>query len=297
MAARTTFYDEIAQNKRKSILLAALVFITIVGIGYAIGLAYDPGFAGVILIISGVISLAYVWYTYYNCDKIVIKATGARPATKREHAHLVHLVEGLSLAAGVPTPKIYVIDSDQLNAMATGRDPKHAVVIVTRGLLNSLNRQELEGVIAHEMSHVANYDILFATLLASMVGVISIVAGMLRRSFWFGGRRSRKGGSGIVMVVIILFAIFAPILSRMVQLAASRKREFLADATGAKLTRYPKGLASALRKIKGHNHTPMKVDGSTAHLFFVNPFASKALTGMFSTHPPIDKRIKILESM
>jgi heat shock protein HtpX len=247
---------------------------------------------------GGIISLVLIFTSYHNSDKIVLKVVKARPANKKEHAYLINSVEGLALAAGIPTPKIYVIDSPALNAFATGRNPENGVVCVTSGMIKKLNRSELEGVIAHEISHIQNFDIRFASLVAVLVGIVVIMSEIFRRSLWYSGgsRRDKKGGSAILVVVGIIFALLAPIFVKLVQMAISRKREFLADANGAYLTRYPEGLASALEKISKEKNV-MKVSGAVAPLFITNPLSRKSVSGLFSTHPPTEERIKILRNM
>jgi len=249
--------------------------------------------------IALIFSLLFTFFSYYYSDKIVLASVRARPATRKENTYLVNVVEELAIAAGVPTPRIYVIDSDELNAFATGRDPEHAVVCVTTGLMRILNRSELEGVIAHEMSHINNYDVRFATLVAVMVGMIVIIADMFRRSMWYrGGDRDRDDDKGGILIFVgLLFAILAPIFVKLVQLAISRKREYLADSNGAYLTRYPEGLADALEKIKRNNTGSLRVSRAVAPLFIVNPFSSKKIAELFSTHPDIDSRIEKLRNM
>jgi len=217
---------------------------------------------------------------------------------ERKYAHLVNSVEGLSIAAGIPKPKIYVIDDDDINAFATGKDPKHASIAVTRGALENLDRNELEGVIGHELSHVRNYDIRFAMLVAVLVGLIAIVSNLLVRSWIWGGRGNRndRDNMGILILVGIALAVISPIIVRLVQLAISRRREYMADASGAQLTRYPDGLADALEKIKKYNEGKMKVSEAVSHLFISDPNKSP-LDELFATHPPIEKRIEILRAM
>jgi len=244
------------------------------------------------------LSLLYAVGGYWFSDKIVLGIAGARPADEKTEAYLSNTVEGLSLAAGIPRPKIYVINDPSPNAFATGRDPKHAVIAVTTGLLEKMNRAELEGVLAHEMSHIKNFDTLFMTTVIVLVGMISILSHMASRMMWFGGgssnREGRGGKSGLLMVVGIVLIILGPILGMLVQLAISRKREFLADATGAQFTRNPEGLANALEKLKGA--PPIQnANETTASLYISNPFGK--VSGLFSTHPPLDERIKILRSM
>jgi len=232
-------------------------------------------------------------------DRVVLAATKAKLVKEddRRYTHLINVVDGLSIAAGIPKPKIYVIESDEINAFATGRDPQHSSVAVTTGLLKNLKRDEIEGVIGHELSHIRNYDIRFATFVAVLVGLIAILSYMFRRTFWYGG--GKKGGrdkGGLLLLIGFILAIFAPIIVRLVQLAISRKREYLADASSVQLTRYPDGLASALEKIKNINKGKMKVSEAVSHLFFTDPNKS-GLDSLYATHPPLEKRIKILRSM
>jgi len=292
--------DEISKNKLKSITLMLVVFLSLIFIVYIIGMFYDPASANFFVIIALIFSLTFTVVSYYNSDKIVLASVKARPATKKEHAYLVNVVEELALAAGIPTPRIYVIDSQEINAFATGRDPGHGVICVTTGMMKILNRSELEGVIAHEMSHIKNFDIRFATLVAVLVGMIVIIADIFGRSLWYSGSKNRDSddrGNGILLIVGLIFAIFAPIFVKLIQLAISRKREYLADSSGSFLTRYPEGLASALEKIKKYNHEGLKVNRAVAPLFIVNPFSSKNISVALSTHPDIDDRIKRLRSM
>jgi len=296
---RRNVQDEISRNKLKSIGLIIVVFLSLIFLVYTIGMFYDPASAYFFVTIALVFSLLFTIGSYYYSDKIVLASVKARPATRKEHRYLVNVVEELALAAGISTPRIYVIDSNEINAFATGRDPKHGVICVTTGLMKILNRSELEGVIAHEMSHIKNYDIRFATLVTVMVGMIVIIADMFRRSMFFGGGRSddRKRGGGVLVIIGLVFAVLAPIFVKLIQLAISRKREYLADSSGAYLTRYPEGLASALEKLKSHNRGGLKVSRATAPLFIANPFSAKKVAAAFSTHPDIDDRIKRLRSM
>ncbi|HLC64928.1 MAG TPA: M48 family metallopeptidase [Candidatus Nanoarchaeia archaeon] len=294
-------FNEVRNNKFKSVLLASL-FILIIGfLGAVIGVAYGNLYFG--LIIAVLFSIIYSLIGYYSGDRMILSMSGAREVTKREFPYLFHTIEGLSIAAGIPKPKAYVIDDSALNAFATGRDPKNASITVTTGLLKKLNRQELEGVIAHEMSHIKNYDVRFMMLTVILVGIIVLLSDFLLRSFWYGGHGDRRG-KGNLGIIIILFAvvlaILAPIIGNLIKLAISRKREFLADAHGAILTRYPPGLAGALKKIsKDPDPLVDKANKATAHLFISTPFRKKTgiITNLFSTHPPIDERIKRLEEM
>jgi len=284
------FRDQIARNNRKSLMLAFIVFLFIVALGYAISFAFSPGYFFIIMIIATIISLLYVLATYYNSDKIALASVGAKKADPVQHRALYNAVENMSIASGLPMPQVYIMKGEQINAFATGRDPEHSSICVTAGALNSLNKQELEGVIGHEMSHIANYDIKFITTVAVVVGAISIFSQLFLRSmFYRSGNNDRAGGNVIFFIIAIALAIIAPIAVQLVQLAISRKREFMADAGGVQLTRYPPGLINALKKIKQEN-LKMKVPGAVAPMFFT---AAEAM----STHPPIDKRIKALESM
>ncbi|MFH0835926.1 MAG: M48 family metallopeptidase [Candidatus Micrarchaeota archaeon] len=297
MEDRTDFYKEISSNKRKSWLLAACVFAVLLALVWVFYLIYDVA----ALVIGVLFSIIYVYSTYYYGDKVVLSSTGARPVNERNVKELQfkNIVENLAMADRLPkAPDAYVIESEEMNAFATGRDPEHASIAITTGLMNKLSRDELEGVVAHEISHVANYDIKFATLIAVMVGLAAILSYMFLRMGAFGGGGNRRGGSGMAWLIIIgiVLAIFAPIITRLVQAAVSRKREYMADASGAKLTRYPEGLAKALEKIKGNNKGTMKVSEAVSHLFLDDPTHSH-LDGLFATHPPIDDRIRTLRAM
>ena len=286
-----------AKNKRDSALLGILVFSFLVVLIYVIGQILIPELSIVFLIFGLVIIFVYTYSSYNYGDKVVLAATKAKLVKDddRRYIHLINVVEGLSLAAGIPKPKIYVIESDDINAFATGKDPKHASLAVTTGLLKNLKRDEIEGVIGHELSHVKNYDIRFATLVAVLVGLVAIISHMFLRTFSFGGKRDRDKG-GILILIGLILAIFAPIVARLVQFAVSRRREYLADASSVQLTRYPEGLASALEKIMKINTGKMKVSEAVSHLFFTDPNKS-ALDSLYATHPPIKERIKILRSM
>ena len=294
-------FDEIRKNKIRSVILVAF-FIVLIGIlGALFGVYIGNTYTG--LIFAVVLSIIYSLIMYYSGGNLILNMTGAKPVTKKEHPHLYHTVEGLAIAAGVPTPKAYVIDDSALNAFATGRDPKNSVVVVTTGLLKKLNRQELEGVIAHEMSHIKNYDIRLMMLTTVLVGIVVLLSDFILRSFLWGahGRRREAGNATAILILIgLILAILTPIVAHLIKLAVSRKREFLADATGALLTRYPEGLASALEKIKG-DPDPLvdRANKATAHLFISTPFRREKgyVTNLFSTHPPIDERIKRLRRM
>lgn len=293
MEERIDFRDQISKNKIKSFILMIFIFGIIVLLGYAISFAFTPGYFFIIMIIAIIFSLFYVTINYYNSDKIALASVGAKEADKIKHKQYYDIVESLTIASGLPLPKLYIMPSPQINAFASGRDPKHAVVCVTQGSLDKLEKKELEGVLAHEMSHVANYDIRYITFAAVMVGIISIISEIFLRSLWFkSSDRNDSKGSAIFMIIGIILAIIAPIIVYFVQLAISRKREFTADASAVKFTRFPQGLISALKKIKDENQPEKRVPKAVAPLFFANPFRNLA-----ATHPPIEKRISVLERM
>ncbi len=294
MAERIAFDDQIAANKRKSFFLMFFIFLVFVLIGYVISMASSPGNFFFIMIIAIIFSLVYIVTGYYNSDRIAIASVNAKPAKREIHRQFYNSVEALTLASGLPMPKLYVMENDQINAFASGRDPQHAVICVTTGALNKLNRQELEGVLAHELSHIANYDIKFMTLTAVLVGSIAIISEIFLRSLWFKGNDRDSKGSAIFLVIGIVLAILAPIAVQLVQLAISRKREYSADATAVKFTRYPPGLINALSKIK--DDKPMKVNKAVAPLFMADPTRQK-LENLFSTHPPLNQRIEVLKRM
>lgn len=296
---KTTFYDEMGRNKRNSALLGILIFSFLIGLVYIISQILAPEFSLVFLIFAGIFMIIYTYGSYMYGDRVVLAATKAKliKDDDRKYTHLINVVDGLSIAAGIPKPKIYVIESNEINAFATGRDPQHSSVAVTTGLLKNLKRDEIEGVIGHELSHIRNYDIRFATFVAVLVGLVAILSYMFRRTLWYGGgRKGERDKGGLLLLIGIILAIFAPIVVRLVQLAISRKREYLADASSVKLTRYPEGLASALEKIKNINKGKMKISEAVSHLFFTDPNKSP-LDSLYATHPPLEKRIKILRSM
>ena len=294
-------YEQIASNKRKSFFLILFFLCLIFALAWIFGELTSWGPQG--LIIAAVIAIAMTFGSYYASDKIVLAISRAKPVKKEDYPYLYNVVEGLAIAAGLPKPRCYIIDDTAPNAFASGRNPKNSVIVVTKGLLEKLNRVELEGVIAHEMAHIKNYDVLVQTLAVVMVGIIALLSDWILRTFlWGGRRRSSKGGgnaAAIFVVVGLILAIFAPLIAQLIRFAVSRKREFLADANGAFLTRYPPGLASALRKLAADKEPLEVANKATSHLYIVNPL--KDLKGnvnkMFSTHPPVEERIAALEKM
>ncbi|MFC1682541.1 M48 family metallopeptidase [Nanoarchaeota archaeon] len=290
---RVDFRDQISRNMRKSYFLMAIIFVVIVVFGYVISFAFDPGFFFVIMIISIIFSIGYLLVSYYNSDKIAIASVGAVKADRVKYRDYYSLVEGLTIASGLPMPRLYVMKSSQINAFASGRDPKNAVICVTDGALAKLEKRELEGVLAHELGHIASYDMRYMTMVGVMVGMIAIVSQIFLRSLWFRGGGDDNKGNAIFMIIGIAMAILAPIVVQLVQMSISRKREYSADATAVKFTRYPGGLIRALTKIKNdHVDSSKKVSKAVSHLFFANPFK-----GWGSTHPPLEKRIETLERM
>lgn len=288
---RIDFRDQIASNKRKSFFLIVFVSIILVGLGYVISMAFSPDFFFIIMIITIIFSISYTYYSFYNSHKMAIRHTKSILAKRSEYSDYYRIVESLTVASGLPMPKLYVMKSSAINAFASGRDPKNAIISVTTGALEKLDRRELEGVLAHELGHVANYDIRFITLVSIMVGMVAIISQIFLRSLWFRGGSNNK--NGLFIIIGIVLAIVAPIIVSLVQLSISRKREYTADATAVKFTRNPNGLINALEKIKSdHAPSEKKMSKAVAPLFFNNPFK-----GMGSTHPPLDKRIAALKNM
>ena len=305
-------YEVQSANKWKSAVITVFFVVFIFLAAYIISSAfgyyqgYQPGglgFFGIALIVSGVSS----FFGYFYSDKIVLGISGARPANPSEDKLFSQVIENLCIGAGIPKPKLYVIEDTAPNAFATGRDPEHAVVCTTTGLLSKLNRTELEGVMAHEISHIRNYDIRLMSIVSVMVGLVALLGDwFLRTRFWGGSRDRGKDESSfgaIMMVLGLVFAILSPIIAQLIQLAISRRREFIADAGSVEITRQPQGLISALEKISSDTEPLEAANKATAHLYIVNPFkqnSNKAVAtfaGLFNTHPPIPERIKILKSM
>jgi len=296
-------YSQISANKTKTwlIILLFIIFITTIVFVYGKASGYGLSYAGIGLVISGIMAFA----SYYYSDNMILGMSGAKQIKKNGNPMLFRTVENLCIGAGIPMPKIYIIEDSAINAFATGRDPKHSVVCVTTGILGRLNKVELEGVIAHELSHVRNYDIRLMAVVVILVGLVALLADFFMRSLWYGGGRrnrdDRSNSQGIFLLIGIVLAILSPLIATLIQLAVSRKREFLADASGALLTRYPEGLASALEKISKDKEPLEAANNATAHLYIANPFKGKIegswFANLFNTHPPIEERIKILRSM
>lgn len=279
--------------------------VLIVGVVTAFELAF--GYGPIWIVVAFVIAMLMVWGSYYKSDTIALKASRAKPAPREEYARYHNLVEGLCIAGGLPKPRLYIVDDPAPNAFATGRNPQHAAVAVTTGLLEKMNRVELEGVLAHELSHVKNYDILVSTICVTMVGVIALLADMGFRMMWLGGGRRRDNSSGgagaLLLVFALIMLVLAPIIARVMQFSVSRKRELLADASGVQLTRYPPGLISALEKLKDDQTVVHSATKATAQLWIESPLDEEEghkqarLNRMFQTHPPLDERIRILQEM
>jgi heat shock protein HtpX len=296
-------YDRIDSNRRKTILLMAAFFLVVAGAAIAISvLAGVPlGFSPVIIVFV----LVFIAFSYFASGSVALGVSGARQVSENDEKELYRLVENLCIGSGLPMPKVYVIEDGSMNAFATGRDPKHASVAVTRGLMNKLERIELEGVLAHELSHIGNRDTLLMTTVVVLIGTLALLADLGLRLTWFGAgtrgtyRDDNSRGAAILLVAAMVFLILSPIIARIISLAVSRQREYLADASGALLTRYPEGLARALEKIRGDTDPLDQATKATEHLYIVNPLLDhqSKLNGLFATHPPIEERIRLLRAM
>lgn len=296
-------YEQVDRNKRKSAIIMVLFVAFITSVAYVLGKALGFGLSGVgfALILAGLMSL----FGYYFSDKIILSISNARPASRERDFHFFTVVENLTMVAQIPMPKLFVIPDSAPNAFATGRDPEHAVVCATTGLLEKLDRTELEGVIAHELSHIRNYDIRLMSLVTVLVGVVTLLADWFLRSMYWGRRdRDRGGGQAqaILLAIGLLLALLSPLIAKLIQLAISRQREFLADASGVMLTRYPEGLTRALEKIGADKEPLEAANKATAHLYITNPLKNRHdqiswFASLFNTHPPVEERIKALRSM
>jgi heat shock protein HtpX len=300
-------YEQISANKRKTVLLIFLFVLLLTAVGFAVDYFLRGGVVGIVIVAIIVIISSFV--SYFNSDKVALAMAHAKPADPQQYARYHNLVEGLCIASGLPKPRLYIVDDPAPNAFSTGRNPKHAAIAVTTGLLDKMNRVELEGVLAHELSHIRNYDVLVMTLAVTMVGIIALLSDFfLRIMFWTGGRGGRDDNNnnplGILFAILgFVLLIFAPIIAALMQMAVSRKREYLADASGVQLTRYPPGLISALEKLKDDHTATHFASKATAHLWIEEPLDKESNKGetkwnhLFDTHPPIDDRIHALEQM
>lgn len=298
-------YDQIGANKFKSAALVAFFVLFVLAVGWAFGYLTDFGAGGLVLAL--VVSFVMAWGSYWYSDRIVLAMSRARPVSREQEPHLYHSVEGLAIAAGIPTPRCYVIDDPAPNAFATGRNPANAAIAVTTGLMQKLDRLELEGVVAHELAHIKNYDTLVQTLAAVMAGTVVLLSDWMVRSWLWGGGRRRNNESGggnvgaILALVAVALLVLSPLFAAIIQMAISRKREFLADANGALLTRYPPGLANALRKISSDTSQLRAANKATESMYIYNPLkdirGGRGLNSLFDTHPPVDERIRRLEAM
>lgn len=300
-------YEQISANKRKTVLLIFLFVLLLSAVGFAVDYLLRGGVVGIVIVAIIVTISSFV--SYFNSDKVALAMAHAKPADPQQYARYHNLVEGLCIASGLPKPRLYIVDDPAPNAFSTGRNPKHAAIAVTTGLLDKMNRVELEGVLAHELSHIRNYDVLVMTLAVTMVGIIALLSDFfLRIMFWTGGRGGRDDNNnnplGIVFAILgFVLLIFAPIIAALMQMAVSRKREYLADASGVQLTRYPPGLTSALEKLKDDHTATHFASKATAHLWIEEPLDKESNKGetkwnhLFDTHPPIDDRIHALEQM
>lgn len=296
-------YSEISSNKWKSVALMTGFLVMVIGLGWVFSVGFDEP---IILPIAVAISITQALLSYFQGDKIALSLSGAKEAPRKDPYLTLHReVENIAIASGLPKPKLYIIEDDAPNAFATGRNPKNASVAVTTGLLNKLNKRELEGVLAHEMAHIGNYDIRVMTIVVVLVGVVSIMSDFFMRSLWWGGDRkssdNNNNNQGVMLVIAIVAAILAPIAATIIQLAVSRKREYLADSTASLITRFPEGLASALEKISSDHSKLKRASSATSHLFISSPLKDKEKSSwfahLFSTHPPIKDRIKKLRGM
>lgn len=285
-------YSKIAANKRKTVYIFMFFILLIAGLGWLVAEYVGQPIITPFVMVG---SLIYAFITYYGGTKMALAVNGAKEIQKKDNPRLYRIVENLAITNGMPTPKVYIMDDPALNAFATGRDPKHAAVCATTGILEALTDQELEGVMAHELGHVKNYDIRVSMYAFALVSVISLLADMILYMTWSGGDRDNR--NPYIFILAIAAIVIAPIAASMIQLAISRRREYLADATGALTTRYPEGLASALEKIGSQGSVTKRANASTAHLFFANPLKKGSMASLFSTHPPIQDRVKILREM
>ncbi len=288
-------YTQIASNKRRSVFLLLGFIVFVAGLDWFLARVLNQPAAFVPILIAGFI---YAGISYFFSSQIALSMSGAREIEKKDAPELYRIIENLSIAGGLPMPKVYIVDDPSPNAFATGRDPEHAVVAVTSGILQTLNKTELEGVIAHELSHVGNLDIRFMALVVALVSVVSLIADLLLRlSFWGRGDDEEGGNNQLMIILGIVGAILAPVAAALIQMAVSRQREYLADSSGALLTRYPEGLARALEKISANPKPMSHANSATAPLYISNPLKGRSFSGLFDTHPPIEERVRRLREM
>jgi heat shock protein HtpX len=308
-------YNRIASNRRKTIFIifAFVIFITALGfaIGYFIDYRYgiNSGYSILLMVFALIIAVVMSFSSYYWSDRLVLGLTGAVPLSREENPREYYIVEGLAIAAGLPMPRVYVIEEPGMNAFATGRNPQNSVIALTRGIMNNLNDEELKGVIAHELSHIKNHDILLQTIIVVLVGMVTIISNIFFRSMFFGGGRrsssssSKSGSGGLISVIFLAIGLvlimLSPLIALLIRFAVSRQREYLADANGAMITRYPAGLANALKKLSAYSEV-RTANNATEHIFIASPFGKNskvAFSGLFNSHPPLQERIKRLEEM
>ncbi len=292
-------YKEIDSNKRSSMFLIVCFFAVLLAVGYFFDFFYgSQGVPYLGLWLALIFSVAMTAFSFFSGDKVALAVSGAKEIKREQNPYIYNLLENLAITAGMKMPRLYIMDDPSINAFATGRNPQKASIAVTTGAVAKLTKTELEGVLAHELAHVKNYDIRFMMLVAVLVGSIVILADIfLRISFFGGGRKNEKGGHPAVLIIGLIFIVLSPIIAQLIKFAISRKREYLADASGALLTRYPEGLAGALQKIAEDNVPMQRASKATAHLFIANPFKGKKAKNLFSTHPPVEERIKKLRKM
>lgn len=292
------FFKEVQHNKVKTIFLILGFFAFNIFFTYIISLFYGPGSFSGMLVMSFLISIFSAFGSYYFSDQIILSISGAQEVVRKDNPEIYNLVENLCIAAGLPTPKVYIIQDTAMNAFATGRDPEHGVVCLTTGIISRLNKAELEGVIAHELAHIGNFDIRLASIVSVLVGTTVLIADWISHGVFYSSNEDREI-TPFHMILLLIVLISSPIVATMIQLSISRNREYLADATAASLTRYPEGLASALEKISIDTEVLEAANGATAHLYISNPFKNTGaiVSNLFSTHPPIDERIKRLREM
>lgn len=297
-------YQHVGKNKSETALVVALFIGFVVAIGWFVGEYYYEGSGGAFLGMALIFSGISAFISYFFSDSIVLSISSAKKADEIVHKDLYNLVENMSIASGIPMPRVYIIDDSSMNAFATGRNPDHSVIVFTTGIISRLEKRELEGVVAHEMSHIGNYDILVMSIVTVLVGTITLLSDWFSRGIFYGHRRrsssSRSGGSGIILIIGVILIILSPIIATLIKLFIGRTREYLADSTAALITRHPKGLADALRKLSMDTDVLEAANGATAHMYIVSPLRGERqglMSNLFNTHPPIGERIRRLESM